>query len=253
MKKTLKHNSKNRGFTLVELSIVIVIIGIIVGGVVLGSKVIDRARLAKVSSELSQIKQAYMMFDDTYVSVPGDYSGTTESATVCTTANTGFDENNVCKGNGNGRIEGSNLAAVCAPTSEGDGTCEDRFAINHLVYEDFLPASFSRRTESLDKGKLPKSFGYFTWDLIYHTGNVDSNISATNPKHVVRLEALGFSASILNATLSAKLDLKIDDGYPLTGMLGNFSTITNCITATATNSYALSVAAHCDLAYSLDD
>ena len=58
---------------MIELSIVIVIIGILVGGVVLGSKVMERARLAKVSSELSQIKQAFMMFDDTYISVPGDY------------------------------------------------------------------------------------------------------------------------------------------------------------------------------------
>ena len=251
MKKTLKHNSKNRGFTLIELSIVIVIIGIIVGGVVLGSKVIDRARLAKVSSELSQIKQAYMMFDDTYVSVPGDYSGTTESATSCAdaTAANAFAAATVCSGDGDGKIEGTfSTSAACTYTSAGD--CEFKFAMNHLVYEDFLPASFSRRTESLDKGKLPKSFGNLTWHLIYYTGDANSNISTANPKHIIRLDAMGASIAELSQQRAFEIDQKIDDGKATSGMLGNHS-VAGCVSS---GDYATSAAAaHCPLAYSLDD
>ena len=64
MENLLKN--KQGGFTLIELSIVIVIIGILVGGVVLGGKVIDRARLAKFATELADVNRAVVLFQDAY-------------------------------------------------------------------------------------------------------------------------------------------------------------------------------------------
>ena len=99
---------------MIELSIAIVVIGILVGGVVLGGKIMDRARLAKISSELSQIKQAFLIFNDIYASVPGDYSGMVESAVTCESGseNDYSKENLVCVGNGNGKIEGADTNAT---------------------------------------------------------------------------------------------------------------------------------------------
>jgi prepilin-type N-terminal cleavage/methylation domain-containing protein len=65
-------NSKTRGFTLIELSIVLVIIGLIVGGVLVGQ---DLIKAAKIRSQISQIEQydaTTNTFRSKYNGLPGD-------------------------------------------------------------------------------------------------------------------------------------------------------------------------------------
>jgi prepilin-type N-terminal cleavage/methylation domain-containing protein len=63
---------KKHGFTLIELSIVIVIIGLIVAGVVGGRALVESSKIRTVISEFKQFEVAFNTFRLTYSAYPGD-------------------------------------------------------------------------------------------------------------------------------------------------------------------------------------
>lgn len=60
------------GFTLVELSIVLVIVGLLIGGILVGQSLIESAKLNRVISQLSQYDVAVTTFYTKYKQLPGD-------------------------------------------------------------------------------------------------------------------------------------------------------------------------------------
>ncbi|CAH2032367.1 type II secretion system protein [Trichlorobacter ammonificans] len=62
----------NKGFTLVEMAIVLVIIGVILGAVIKGQDLIAGAKEKKFKSEIDQLATAYYTYFDKYSRVPGD-------------------------------------------------------------------------------------------------------------------------------------------------------------------------------------
>lgn len=68
-----KNNNLQHGFTLVELSIVIVIIGLIVSGVVAGQSLIRQGRLIGQVTELQKYDTAFNAFKVQYNAIPGDF------------------------------------------------------------------------------------------------------------------------------------------------------------------------------------
>lgn len=63
---------KHLGFTLIEISIVLVILGLLVGGVFLGKSVMDAAALQRFVGDLRQFDVMHSQFMDKYKQVPGD-------------------------------------------------------------------------------------------------------------------------------------------------------------------------------------
>jgi prepilin-type N-terminal cleavage/methylation domain-containing protein len=61
-----------RGFTLVEIAIVLVIIGLLIGGVLRGQELLNSARANAVNSQQTAVKTAYFGFVDRYKAQPGD-------------------------------------------------------------------------------------------------------------------------------------------------------------------------------------
>src|SRR6476620_3558482 len=63
-----------RGFTLIEIAIVLVIIGLLLGGVLKGQELITGARVRNLISQQDGIKAAFFGFQDRYRALPGDYA-----------------------------------------------------------------------------------------------------------------------------------------------------------------------------------
>src|SRR4030095_7269589 len=64
---------RNNGFTLIEIAIVLVIIGLLLGGVLKGQELITGARVRNLASQQDGVKAAYFGFLDRYRALPGDY------------------------------------------------------------------------------------------------------------------------------------------------------------------------------------
>ncbi|MCH8163659.1 MAG: prepilin-type N-terminal cleavage/methylation domain-containing protein, partial [Proteobacteria bacterium] len=67
-------NKKQSGFTLVEIAIVLVIIGLLLGGILKGQELINSARVRNMADQNSGIQAAYFGFIDRYRQVPGDWA-----------------------------------------------------------------------------------------------------------------------------------------------------------------------------------
>jgi prepilin-type N-terminal cleavage/methylation domain-containing protein len=98
------------GFTLIELSIVLVILGLLVSGVLLGQDLIRAAELRSVPTDFQKYQTAVNIFRDKYRALPGDMRNATDFwgendpnlSTCRTTEGSGTD---TCNGDGDGVVE----------------------------------------------------------------------------------------------------------------------------------------------------
>ncbi|MGL1218102.1 prepilin-type N-terminal cleavage/methylation domain-containing protein, partial [Vibrio parahaemolyticus] len=68
----LIYNTKRRAFTLVELSIVLVIIGLIIGGVLTGQQIIQNARITNALNGIQAYQAQFQTYVQNYGVLPGD-------------------------------------------------------------------------------------------------------------------------------------------------------------------------------------
>jgi prepilin-type N-terminal cleavage/methylation domain-containing protein len=145
-------------FSLVELSIVLVILGLLTGGILAGQSLIRAAELRAVSTEYSRYLIATQTFRDKYFGLPGDLT----NATAFWGA---LDGNNgilsdcrgettsilTCNGDGNGRLEDN--AVSLALTNE-------QFLIwKHLANAGLIEGSYSSSPAESGKTLCPYGSG----------------------------------------------------------------------------------------------
>lgn len=98
-------NPKRHGFTLIELSIALVIIGLIVGGILAGNDLVRAAQVRSMVKELNSIQTAVNIFKGKYNCLPGDCKNATQffggPAPDCEAE---LDNTATCNGDGNGLI-----------------------------------------------------------------------------------------------------------------------------------------------------
>ncbi|MDE1154053.1 MAG: prepilin-type N-terminal cleavage/methylation domain-containing protein [Micavibrio sp.] len=72
-----------KGFTLVELAIVMTIIGLLIGGILKGQELVNNARITSTIAQVKGVEAAVSTFRDTYNGVPGDISGASTRIPGC--------------------------------------------------------------------------------------------------------------------------------------------------------------------------
>lgn len=99
-----------KGFTLVEIAIVLVIIGLLLGGILKGQEMITQAKIKNVMADFSGISAAYHGYQDRYRAIPGDDPKANRWTTPA----------GVVVGDGNGRVDGTynNGGNACVATEE---------------------------------------------------------------------------------------------------------------------------------------
>jgi prepilin-type N-terminal cleavage/methylation domain-containing protein len=187
---------RQQGFTLIEIAIVLVIIGLLLGGVLKGQELITSARVRNMISTQDGIKAAYFGFLDRYRALPGDY----------TTATTNI-ANSTQNGNGNGRVE-----TAATPVS-GSAVQENILVWEHLSRAGFINGSYTFATTASATTSVTNPYGVYmdlAYDAVYGAGT-------SAARHNIKTGAQ------IPVEIIVEVDRKVDDGLPNTGSF-QFST-----------------------------
>ena len=118
---------QQRGFTLLEIVILVLIVGVLVAAVLKGQEMITSAKVKRVARQLDEIRAAYFGFEDRYRALPGDYAQA-DVHLYCGGA--------CLKGNGDSRIR-----EIETPLA-GSEVREDILVWTHLSSAGFLKGDY---------------------------------------------------------------------------------------------------------------
>lgn len=182
--------SRQAGFTLVEIAIVLVIVGLLLAGVLKGQELIENSKIKSMAKDLDTMSAAVSSYRDRYRGLPGD------SATATTHTDNGWGAVAFTAGNN------SNLIGAVATTFTV-GANEETMAMVSMMYAGFIggdPAAGAPNTilrpQHAGGGSIAVSSGAF--------GFVGRNVVCLNN---------------LSGKYAGALDRLLDDGNPITGSI----------------------------------
>lgn len=110
----------SRAFSLVELSIVLVILGLLTGGILAGQSLIRAAEIRSVIHDYQRYSTARQAFRDRYMALPGDMKNATrfwgDDSTAC--PDNTITDGSTCNGNGDGFVDEGNSVGPGNTTAE---------------------------------------------------------------------------------------------------------------------------------------
>jgi len=204
----IKNDSKCqyvKAFTLIELSIVLVIISLVVGGIVGGKALIHSAELSKLVTQYNGYKTAFRTFELQYDALPGDIIDANQYWPSCVDIG-----NNDCNGDGNGLIH---------DTMAGK---EGYRAWQHLSLSEILAGNFvgdipGGTFDSIET--LHALFPHGVLDSLFSVYGVGVANGKTLRNHIQisGVNQIGVSSLMGGGVLTPKdaknIDSKIDDGH----------------------------------------
>lgn len=179
------------GFTLVEISIVLVIVGLLLGGLLQGHQLIESARVRAVINDINGISSAWFAFQDRYGAIPGDFANAQNQINA-----------SLVNGDGNGAIDSNqergqvwaHLSAAGLLTGAYDGTAN---ANNY----------------NCPPGRCPNNGRGGAYLLSFAQESIGNDLAGTTDANEL------WSGNQLSASLLAEVDRKIDDGDATTGRM----------------------------------
>lgn len=187
-------DNKHGGFTLVEVAIVLVVIGLLLGAILKGQELIQAGRVRTLADATTTLQAAYFGFLDRYHQVPGDWQAARASQAIGVPITGG--------GNNDGWL--TNVPGSPAVYDEANALWEQ------LAAARFIPGSYSGTAgvePTTDNGLAPLN----AYNRVVVIGRTD-DYQGENPIRLHLVIGRGVPVGIMR-----ELDTKVDDGRPQTG------------------------------------
>lgn len=234
-----------RAFSLVELSIVLVILGLLTGGILAGQSLIKAAELRAVSTEAQRYTAAFNTFRDKYFAAPGDMLNASKFWGVSTACG-GAAADGVCDGNANGIIE----------VGSTGGAWAEMFQLwRQLAKAGLVEGSYTgiagpgTGIDSVIATNIPPSrFSNSGWS-VYPLANYGGDAATYRADYGNQLIVGGRIVNSITEGSNFKpeeawnIDTKMDDGKPGTGKVmprdnPGFGTANSCTTSANNTDYS---------------
>ncbi|MBN8827213.1 MAG: prepilin-type N-terminal cleavage/methylation domain-containing protein [Sphingobacteriia bacterium] len=199
--------AKKTGFTILEMSVVILIIAVIASGITAGNQLVRSAKITKIMSDIERFKNAVNTFETKYKNIPGDISDSSTSVTAGG------------QGNANGIIDGN----------------EDVLFWRHLSNANLILGNFSGSALDRYKATSGSMIGGVPAGPIEGSG-----FRVLNDPNGLLISFDGYSntnndLAILTPSEANQIDLKYDDGLPNVGKIrgydGSNVALNSCVLA----------------------
>lgn len=199
-------SSSQSGFSLVEMAIVLIIIGLLIGGVLIGKDILENGRILSTYRQIASYNAAVNTFRAAYGVLPGDMKNPSDRLSRCTTAKCNVG------GNGNAMIGDANAY----DTSEENNTFWLHLNAAGLVEDVDRTMTWSSNNIPNTLPRTPLKSNIY---IQYTNIAADSFWLQGLYGHQWVLLKIPGPESVIPLPVIAKMDIKYDDGKPWTGKM----------------------------------
>ncbi|MCG8622724.1 MAG: prepilin-type N-terminal cleavage/methylation domain-containing protein [Proteobacteria bacterium] len=143
---TIKFIHYYQGFTLVEIALVLVVIGLMISSFLKGQEMITNAKLKRIESDNAAIAAALFSYQDRYMQLPGDDRNAADRFQVYATTDP-------VNGDGTGTIDGNWDAVTSNDVTTATTVVETNLFFAHLRAAGLIPGN------GIDDTKPTNAFG----------------------------------------------------------------------------------------------
>ena len=208
------------GFTLVELAIVMIIIGLLIGGILKGQELITNARVASTVAQIKAIESGISGFRDKYNAIPGDIDAPTTRLPNCTVGQ--------CATPGTGGTLNNGVLEPVDPGLAITFANEVGVSFIQLGATGFVGGVQPSTTVLGAVTSHPVTPLGSAWTIATVAGAATSVVDVTGLPTGIYVLAKGAALAavavandvqIMNPSNAGNIDRKLDDGRPTTGVV----------------------------------
>jgi prepilin-type N-terminal cleavage/methylation domain-containing protein len=232
--------SRQRGFTLIEMSIVLVIIGLIIGGILKGQEIVANARNKSTWNFAQAARAAANTYFDRYRAIPGDDPNAAARLDA-----------RVAAGNGNSIVGAQNAdSATFIAVNAGAGEMLQYF--NGLMAANLINGgSVNSATTATTFGpgsplpSAPISGAGMLVGYSIHAGTTGAAGTARSAHWYLIAKTPAAPIAAMSPREVANLDTQFDDGLGTAGAVRADEANTNCVASASTGLYVIGDSAQC--------